>query len=145
MTSQVDTIPRRLPAAVTLALMSIIAVLSLTPDRDNPGDSAFVWLVHVTPTTLQKLMHIACYGSLAVVWWWTLWGLSSTTRRLFAAFAIAVAFGAAMEVLQAFVPGRFGSAYDVVLNGVGALVGLAVVHALRRADTRMVRGSRNHG
>lgn len=129
--------PRRQFAwLLTLGWTLLVAVLSLTPDRDDPGGYNFVWLVHVTPTLTQKLMHIVCYALLAVAWCWTLRSIEASWRRAAAAFAIAVAFGAAMEVLQAFVPGRFGSPYDIGLNALGAFIGAGSFYFANRAPTR---------
>jgi VanZ family protein len=111
---------------IVLVLMLAIAVLSLTPDRPQPGDTVFEWLVHVTPTLTQKLLHVAIYGLFAVSLWWFLERIDRASARLLTAFAIAAGFGAAMEALQVFVPGRFGSIVDVALNAVGAVIGLGV-------------------
>jgi VanZ family protein len=127
------TAPRPLPAAVlTLALMAVISTLSLTPDTPQPGDDAFAWLVHVTPKPLQKLMHIASYGVLAVSLAWALARVGHAAVRGAAVFVIASGFGALMEWLQLFVPGRFASLYDIGLDAVGALIGLACAEWLAR-------------
>jgi VanZ family protein len=128
--------PQHLPALLTTAFMALVAALSLSPDRDSPEGYNFVWLVHVTPTLTQKLMHVVCYALLAAAWCWTLRSIEASWRRPAAAFAIAVAFGAALEVLQAFVPGRFGSPYDIGLNALGAFIGVGTFYFANRAPTR---------
>lgn len=115
----------------TLALMALIATLSLTPDTPQPGDDAFAWLVHVTPKPLQKVLHVASYGALTVALVWTL-GRRGGAARGAAAFVIATGFGALMEYLQLFVPGRFASLYDIGLDAIGALIGVACGEWLSR-------------
>jgi len=135
MTSRTQTL---LPPLLTLALMALIATLSLTPDTPRPGDDAFAWLVHVTPTALQKSMHIVSYGTLAAVLAWSLRPIDSTIARLAVAFVIAAGFGALMEWLQLSIPGRFSSIYDIMLNAIGAAVGLAIGQQMIRVrETRL--------
>lgn len=109
---------------IALLYTAGIAILSLTPDRSDPGGSTFVWLVHITPSTLQKSLHVVFYAGLACLWVWTI--RAPAAIRLGAGFCIAVATGALLEWLQIYVPGRFGSLLDVIINTVGALVGVAV-------------------
>jgi hypothetical protein len=116
--------PLSVRLASTLLGTLAIVVLSLTPDRSDPGGSAFVWLVHITPSTLQKSLHVVLYAWLTVAWIWTI--RSSLRGRLIAAFGIAVTLGAVLEWLQTYVPGRFGSLLDIILNAVGALIGVAL-------------------
>ena len=85
-----------------------------------PGEVHFIWLVAETPTLIQKILHILLYALLAVLLMCTLEGIQSNTRRLLAAFVIAVTFGALMEWGQTKVPGRYGSLYDIALNTAGA-------------------------
>jgi VanZ family protein len=47
------------------------------------------------------------------------------------AFLTGVAYAITDEVHQAFVPGRHGAVYDVVIDAVGVLVGVYVVRSLR--------------
>jgi VanZ family protein len=115
-----------LPPLLTILLLVCITVLSLTPDSEAPGGSAFVWAVHVTPTLLQKSAHVAIYGLLALAFATLLRAMRPMAARLLLAFTLAVGYGIAMEWLQTFVPGRFGGLTDVLLNALGALAGLTL-------------------
>ena len=122
--------------AVTLILTAAIGVLSLTPDREDPGSSAFVWVVHLTPSLVQKTLHVVLYGALSAAWFSTLRIVDSLQARYVAALVVSVGYGALLEWLQTFVPGRFGSLTDVILNTIGALLGLALARkALRYTET----------
>ncbi len=73
---------------------------------------------------LRKCAHMTEYAILAVL-------LVRATGSYAWAFALAVAYAATDEVHQLFVRGRHGSAVDVAIDAVGAVIGLAVVSRLR--------------
>lgn len=129
---------------LTLPYMALVVILSVTPDDPNPGDSVFGWLVHTTPSLLQKFLHVCAYATLAAAWSWTLAPLMSMRGRLIVAFATSVGFGALLEWLQTFVPGRFGSLYDILLNAMGALVGTLAAYAWLSTTTEASLGT-GHG
>jgi len=87
----------------------------------QPGDSSFF------PKFLgiDKLLHVIAYGSLAAAF---LYGLNPLTKSSFRALAaivvilFCVLFGISDEYHQSFIPGRSVSAWDVVADGVGALL-----------------------
>jgi hypothetical protein len=109
---------------LTICYLGLLALLSLIPGPDKPGDSAFIWLVANTPTLIQKILHVCLYGVLTLLLAWTLDGVGSKTYRFLIALIIAVSFGALMEWCQTKVPGRYATLYDVGLNAAGAVIGL---------------------
>lgn len=110
--------------AITLVFAGIVVALSITPGIERPGDSIFSWLVVNTATPLQKAMHVATYAILAALWMWSLETIESRFVRAAIALAATVGLGAVLEWCQTMVPGRFGTAADVFLNFIGAVVGL---------------------
>jgi len=117
-------------AALTLILTLMLLVLSLIPGRAEPGDSVFVWAVAMTPTPLQKLMHLLLYALLTFLWAWTLEALESMRTRFLVAALLAAGFGAVMELAQTHVSGRFGTLADALLNGAGVALGLVIAWLL---------------
>ncbi len=109
---------------ITLVFVGIVVVLSVTPGRYQAGDSVFVWLVANTPTPLQKIMHVAVYMALALLLMWALETVESRTSRIAWTLVLTFSLGAVLEWYQTMVPGRFGTIVDVLLNAVGAIVGL---------------------
>jgi len=109
---------------LTICYLAVLALLSLIPGPDKPGDSAFIWLVANTPTLIQKILHVCLYGVLTLLLAWTLDGIESKTYRFLIVFIIAVSFGALMEWGQTKVQGRYATLYDVGLNAAGAVIGL---------------------
>lgn len=112
---------------ITLVFVAIVVALSVTPGVARPGDGVFVWLVVNTPTPIQKIMHVAVYAALAMLWFWTLESVQSRSLRIVLTFFVTVGLGTALEWHQTRVPGRYGTLIDVVLNVVGALLGLLAV------------------
>ena len=115
---------------VSIAFMALLLAVSIVPGRAQPGDSVFVLIVAKTPTAVQKFLHLSMYALLAFLWVWTLEVMQSRSARLVTAVVITIAFGAAMEVAQTRVPGRFGTIVDVALNAAGALLGLVAATLL---------------
>ncbi len=110
--------------AMTLVMLILIVTVSVVPGQERLGNSVFVWLVSATPTSLQKLLHVLAYAVLAFLCMWTLDDIESAPIRIRAALAITIATGALLEWYQIFVPGRFGTVTDVILNAVGAFFGV---------------------
>lgn len=109
---------------ITLGFIAIVVVLTTTPDRGQPADSAFSWLITNTAPFMQKILHVVCYATMAGLWMWTLEALEPRMLRIAATLILSVGLGAGLELYQTQVPGRFGSLSDVLLNAAGAVAGL---------------------
>ncbi len=110
--------------ASVLGVIFFISTWRTPPGSDASGDGAYGAWFAITA-------HLTMYAALAVVLAGLLlsWG---RTRRLWiilgASFAGAVAYGAAMEIVQRFIPGRVGAWEDVGWDALGAGTALAMVH-----------------
>ena len=71
-------------------------------------------------------MHVAVYAALALLWMWTLESVESRIVRIALTLIATIGLGAVLEWHQTRVPGRFGTLFDVALNALGALLGLAM-------------------
>lgn len=116
------SIPTRL--LVTFLLMAIVIGLSVVPGQGQYADTVFSWLLIATPNLLQKILHVLNYAALAFLWVWTLERFRPSAARYLLAFALAVGLGILLEWWQTMVPGRFGSFADVLVNTLGAVIGL---------------------
>ena len=116
--------------ALTMAVLLVIIAVSVVPGQARAGDSMFVWLVAATPTPLQKVLHLAAYAVLAMLWMWTLEHLSSQAVRIAIVLLLSVGTGALLEWYQTFVPGRFGTLIDVLLNASGTILGVIAAFIL---------------
>ena len=111
---------------ITLIFAAIVIALSISPGVEQPGDNLFVWVIVRTPTLIQKIMHVATYAALALSWMWTLASIESRLLRIALTIIATIGLGAILEWQQTRVPGRFGTVFDVALNAIGALIGLAL-------------------
>ena len=100
--------------------MTALFALSAVPQPENV-DAPQALLG--TPTW-QNLLHVPAYFILAMLWWRTLrtqkWSVAAS---VIAAMLVAAVYGVLDEVHQHFVPGRYLSLTDAMLNLVGALLG----------------------
>lgn len=116
-----------------LALMTVIFILSAQPDLD----SGFGLLDLI----LRKLAHATEYALLTMLWAWAL--RPATRLNVVAAIAVALVYAASDEYHQTFVEGRHGTVGDVVIDGIGVAVALALLRYHR--TVRSVAGRRGTG
>lgn len=107
---------RWLPA---LAWMGLIFALSAQP---NLPHAPRPWL----DTLLKKGGHATAYGVLAWLYLRALRGSSARDRARPLAALLAAAYALTDELHQAFVPGRHPSPVDVLIDGAGALLAMAL-------------------
>ena len=102
-------------------VMAALFALSSVPDRGPESEAVTQKLM--PPPAWHNFAHVPAYAVLAWLWWRALvharW---SRAVALWGAAALAFAYGLFDELHQYFVPGRFLSATDAALNGVGCLV-----------------------
>lgn len=77
------------------------------------------------PDGADKVGHAGAYAVLGAL-------LTLATGRVWLAVLLATLFGVSDEIHQYFVPGRAADVYDVVADGVGALIGALSVAFLSR-------------
>ena len=83
-------------------------------------------------TLLKKAGHMAGYALLAVSCLRGLAGGRAVTRRLrILAILLSILYAASDELHQAFVPGRNPSPYDVMIDALGALLGVVAWTRIR--------------
>ena len=117
---------RRLALAAWTTAVLGVTIFSLLPAFAPPGDYGF-----------DKLVHASAYFSLALL-------AHVAFARRWAALAAALSLiplGCAIEVAQAFVPGRSADGWDAVVNGVGALAAVALGVRFRRIVATLARAA----
>ena len=105
--------------------MAMLYWLSSLPGTPLPEDAAYHRLFQWMVPAVQNALHVPAYAALTLAWRWALgaW-LRSPTSCALGACAIASACGVLDEWHQSFVPGRFASAADVVLDIAGVALGI---------------------
>jgi len=109
-----DPVDRRYWPALAFAVL--LLVTSLLPVPESAGEQ----LPTVLGVTLDKWVHGASYGLLTVL---LAWARRSRDLAVVAALAaLAIGYGAAIELLQGLVSTRGMSGTDLLANSVGAVV-----------------------
>lgn len=88
------------------------------------------------PFWLQDLSHLPLFFVLAWLWSWYLGSIKSYSDILKnRALYISISYGIFNELIQAFIPDRFPSPGDLIMNLIGVSLGL-ITHSLlfKRAD-----------
>jgi VanZ family protein len=107
--------------------MGAIFWLSSQP---HPFDVSESWL----ESLLGVSGHVVGYAGLALLWWRTLVArsLASTRWTLPLAFLLTLLYAASDEYHQTFVPGRDGTLADLLIDAVGAALGLWLAHGRQK-------------
>jgi VanZ family protein len=98
--------------AATIIYMAALIVVSIQPVLKGHGSD-------ISRQIFNNMLHIPAYGLLTFL---LIKSFSKVRYVYIASFLFAVAFGVFNEYLQSFVPGRYASGYDVLLNGLGSLI-----------------------
>jgi VanZ family protein len=100
----------RLVILVWIISIGTVSYLSLIPTADLPFD--FRWS--------DKLCHALAYLWLSVL---PFYGFTKAQRAVTAAFLM-IPLGIGLEIIQAFVPERLFSVWDIFANSFGASIGI---------------------
>jgi VanZ family protein len=126
---RVRSLLRWLPALTIMVVIFALSSQSGLRISDDPG----------VDRPARTLAHLLSYGALgAALLFATSGGSRPSLRTVLLAFALAVAYGLSDEVHQAFVPDRTGQFRDLVVDAIGAALGVAGATLVLR---RMPRGS----
>lgn len=137
--------PGKLHVAFPLLVMAVLYWLSSLPVTPLHEDPALYGLFYRMPSWLQNALHVPAYAILAWTTWWALgaW-LREPSTKVISACAIASAYGIFDEWHQFFVPGRYASFIDVILDLAGVAVGIwLAAWTGSRARTIMSRTKRD--
>ena len=119
----------RTRVAAVLYVVALTVVSVLPSGRDTLGG----WDSHLTPT-IQNALHVPAYTGLLVLVCLAFKSPSGASlTRLFVIALVCGGFGAVLEILQLFVPGRTGSVIDILLNLMGIALGVVIALSWRRS------------
>ena len=137
-----ESISRRVPRFTLTGYVVVVLLITqwpLPPDPYGPGwvQSALAWLHDVG---LPQAVDVPLVEALANVAMFVPLGLllpAATLLRPWAAVPVGAVFSTLIELSQlAFLPHRFPTVQDVVMNTLGAAIGAAVVLAVRARRAR---------
>ena len=113
---------QRRALVVFVGVLVAVSYLALTPTPPKAADLGW-----------DKLNHFSAFGTLTV-----LGGLAWGRTQWRVALGL-LAYGGLIELLQTQVPGRAADWADLLADGIGIVLGLAVLAALRRLNARRTR------
>lgn len=117
-------------ALLFTAVMILILVGSLMPMADIPEQEKTVW--EQIRSVITNLMHVPMYGVLTLVslHFFECIRFSRPANAVVSAL-IAMSVGVLVEMLQMYVPGRYGSLSDIGLNAAGMVGGMVLFFRIR--------------
>ena len=107
--------------------MAALFTLSAIPGG-SPGEApdglarSLAWI----PPSLQNLLHLPAYGVLTILWFRALTPFLPRGWAIGTSLVLTIAYGLVDEWHQAYVPGRFPSATDLLADALGALIAAAL-------------------
>ena len=105
-------------------MISLLFTLSSIPGTS--GSDGY-WLADILEPNFQNALHVPLYATLQILW---LRALAKPERSMLMTITMALiltcSYGIIDEFHQSFVPGRYASVLDVLLNVLGALLGAAI-------------------
>ena len=133
--------PRRklwilLPLSYTLFLQILTGFPKPGSLKDRDAHELFVRFseeLFAYPFWLQDLSHLPLFFGLAWLWSWQLGPVIRLKNTLFnKAAVISYSYAVINEMIQAFIPDRFPSPGDLIMNVVGVFLGLLTHSILSR-------------
>jgi VanZ family protein len=119
-----DALYKRLPL-FCIAYAAGLALVSLLPSEGRISG----WDSHIDPE-LQNLLHVPAYAIL----YWLCW--RAKVRPMggggLVMGGICIGYGGLLELLQVWIPGRWGSTVDVLLNAAGVTVAFVTLSCFSR-------------
>jgi VanZ family protein len=97
-------------------------------------------LFHLIQLLVRKSAHLIAFGVLAILARWTLaalWPRLFASRLSAAALLFTIIYAITDEWHQAFVPGREGRVGDVLIDSVGALIGVSLAQLRQKGQTTL--------
>jgi VanZ family protein len=114
--------PDRRALALFVCVLVVVSYLALTPTPPKAADLGW-----------DKLNHFSAFSTLTVL------GALAWRRTPWRVALGLLAYGGLIELLQTQVPGRAADWADLLADGIGILLGLAFLAALRRFSRRRTR------
>jgi hypothetical protein len=117
--------PRKIHLVFPLLIMAVLYWLSSIPGTPLPDDPTAYALFYWISPSVQNVLHVPAFAALAWAWRWALgaWMRSAIAITAFAG-GVSIVYGVFDEWHQSFVPGRYASATDVMLDIAGAMLGI---------------------
>lgn len=117
-----------------LILTAGLFALSSIPGATAPQTTTLGLTVAWVPPDLQNALHLPAFALLAWLWFRALRPVVSLRSALMIGLALTLAYAICDEWRQAYVPGRYPSATDILSDSLGALIAALVYRTRHRRD-----------
>jgi VanZ family protein len=108
---------------IPLIYMLVLFIISSTPGEEAPLRDTSILNIKIT-----NILHIPAFTVLFILWFEALKGQQLAKGSCYVyAFAISILFGLFLEFYQVFVPGRYPSLVDILLNVLGVGIGIIII------------------
>jgi VanZ family protein len=115
--------------------MLFILVTSLVPDFEIIDSKSISELIQI----IQNLLHIPMFVILSILFLQIARNYDiGRWKAGFLTFAFCGIFGLLNEIIQTFIPGRFGGLIDIGLNCIGAIIGIIVYFSVEKSRPGMI-------
>ena len=112
-------------------------MLLITGTSSIPMDGSAEHLTFLTSLKpgIQNLLHIPVFALLAFLWLRAFCSINqSFLLCCISAGLVTIVFGVLDELHQLYVPGRYAGLLDIILNSIGAVMGIAAIALNRRTQ-----------
>ena len=127
--------PSKPKIAFTIGYMSLILATSLVPGFEISDSES----ISIARQVIQNLLHIPIFAILSILFLQIArnydigrWKAGSL------AFVFCGIFGLLNEIIQIFIPGRFGGLMDIGLNSIGALIGILIYFSVEKSRPGLI-------
>ena len=127
--------PSKPKIAFTIGYMSLILATSLVPGFEISDSES----ISIARQIIQNLLHIPMFAILSILFLQIArnfdigrWKAGSLT------FVFCGIFGLLNEIIQLFIPGRFGGLMDIGLNSIGALIGILIYFLVEKSRPGLI-------
>jgi glycopeptide antibiotics resistance protein len=129
--------PGKLKIAITICYMLLLVASSAIPmDRPIKG---LQFIMDLKPT-IQNLLHIPMFAVLSILYLQILINYQfEGWKRNSYVLLLSLCFGIINEAIQIVIPGRYGGITDIVLNLIGAFVGILIYSLVEKSRPGVIR------
>lgn len=116
---------------ISMCYMVAVFVSSVYPTVWNNHERSFI--AKIDPT-IQNLLHVPVYAIVSILSMQTAnLVFSGFRKKIIAVFLYGTLFGVINEIFQMFVPGRFATIGDILLNEIGICIGIIMLYMFSRS------------
>jgi VanZ family protein len=114
----------------------LLASSAIPMDRPIKG---LQFIIDLKPT-IQNLLHIPMFAALAILFLQILqnYRFEGWKRNSWVLLS-SVCFGIINEAIQVAIPGRYGGIIDIILNLIGAVVGILIYNFVEKCRPGLIR------